>query len=128
MSVLPNSLRSVLRIWDRYIDYVGNKSDATGNCSTVTKDALSLLAEYEIFGARNGANQYEQNHQKQMAYYINGNSKVKYRHDATGTACIWWEASPFYSSVFAFCYVLANGTFGGGNGRYDYALSPAFKT
>lgn len=128
MAALPSDLRAVLRLWNRYVDYKGNSSDTDANCSTATIDALSLLAEFEIFGSRNNANQYEQNHQKQMAYYTAGNSKIKYKHDATGTVCYWWESSARYSAASNFCCVHRNGGAAYNASRYSCGLAPAFRT
>ena len=105
IAALPSELRAALRLWNRYIDDEGFWSDTDANCSTATVDAISLLAEFEIFGSRTKANQYEQYHQKQMAYYSAGNSKRKYKHNNTGTACNWWEASATYNSADSFCIV-----------------------
>ena len=55
---------------------------------TSTTDYLPLLAEFEIHGARTYANSAEQNYQQQYAYYQAGNSKVHYKHNATGTAAM----------------------------------------
>lgn len=44
---------------------------------TATTDYLFLLAEFEVFGSRSGANQYEQNSQAQYDYYKAGNSRVR---------------------------------------------------
>ncbi len=57
---------------------------------TSTTDYLPLLAEFEIHGARTYANSAEQNYQQQYAYYQAGNSKVHYKHNATGTAAFAW--------------------------------------
>lgn len=127
MAALPSDLRAVLRLWDRYVDFKGNSSKTDANCSTKTVDAISLLAEFEIFGARSYANQYEQNHQKQMAYYSAGNSKIKYKHNATSTACLWWEASANYNAANSFCYVNAGGSAFSDHSRYSRGLAPAFK-
>ena len=59
MAALPSDLRAVLRLWDRYVDFKGNSSNTDANCSTKTVDAISLLAEFEIFGTRTYANTYE---------------------------------------------------------------------
>lgn len=129
MAALPSDLRAVLRLWNRYIDYKGNQSNTDANCSTATVDALSLLAEFEIFGARSYANQYEQNHQKQMAYYANGNSAKKYKHNSTKTICIWWESSASSNAVNSFCII--NYEYGPAfsqQTRFSAGLAPAFKT
>lgn len=128
MAALPSDLRAALRLWNRYVDYKGNSSNASANCSTATVDALSLLAEFEIFGSRTYANQYEQNHQKQMAYYTTGNSKIKYKHNATRTACAWFEASAPYSNAHAFCAVGAQGSAFYSASKNSLGLAPAFKT
>ena len=86
MAALPNDFRSVLKLQHRYIDYKGNNSNQNSNCNTVTLDAISLLTEYEIFGTRTYANQYEWYYQNQMVYYANGNTSRKYRHNVTRTS------------------------------------------
>ena len=128
MAALPSDLRAVLRLWDRYVDFKGNLSNTDANCSTPTVDALSLLAEFEIFGSRTNANQYEKNHQKQIAYYTAGNSKIKYKHNDASTACYWWGASARSSNAHYFCDVSTDGSTSGISSRYSYGLAPAFKT
>ena len=128
MAALPSDLRAALRLWNRYVDYKGNSSNTDANCSTATVDAISLLAEFEIFGSRTYANQYEQNHQKQMAYYSAGNSKIKYKHNATGTACRWWEASAYYNGAYPFCNVNTGGGAHASNSPISCGLAPAFRT
>ena len=128
MAALPSDLRAALRLWNRYVDYKGNSSNTNANCSTATVDALSLLAEFEIFGSRTYANQYEQNHQKQMAYYSAGNSKIKHKHSDTGTACHWFEASAHYNNAYNFCRVNADGSASANYAHRSSGLSPAFRT
>jgi len=90
-------------------------------------DYLPLLAEQEIFGGnRTYSNQYEKNSQVQYAYYSAGNSKVKYRHSATGSTALWWERSPSYYNSNYFCYVNTNGNAYHTYARYSYGLAPAF--
>ena len=109
-----------------YTDNTGGGSD---NASYVTKttDYLPLLAEYEIFGTRSYANSAEKNYQAQYAYYSAGNSKVKYRHSATGSAAWWWERSPFYDYSGGFCCVNTDGTASCTDARYSYGVAPAFR-
>lgn len=128
MAALPSDLRAALRLWDRYIDDKGNSSNVDANCSTATVDALSLLAEFEVFGSRTYANEYEQNHQKQMAYYAAGNSTTKHKHNATRANCAWLESSAYYSNAARFCIVRSNGTAHSYQSPYSLGLAPAFKT
>lgn len=100
----------------------------TGNIElTATEDEVFLLAEYEVFGTRTYASSQEPAYLKQYAYYSAGNSKVKYRHNATPTAAAWWERSPGSGSSAIFCYVSTGGGAGSNTAGYSYGVSPAFK-
>ena len=126
MAALPSDFRSVLRLRTHYVDNNGNSSNIDANVTSVV-DAISLLSEFEVFGLRTYANQYEKNHQTQMAYYDNGNSQQKYRHSSQSSTATWWEASPIYNTSYTFCYV---GTGGGANtsgASTSCGLAPAFK-
>ena len=125
MAALPSDLRAVMKPITKYTDSVGNSSNVAGNV-TASVDYLPLLAEFEIFGTRSYANQYEQNSQVQYDYYKSGNSKVKYRHSSTGSTAIWWERSPYYSSYTAFCFVYTNGDANSGIASCSFGLAPAF--
>lgn len=108
MSCLPSDLRAVMKPVRKYTDNKGNKSDITTNV-TFSIDYLPLLSEFEIQGIRVYANKYEQNKQAQYAYYIAGNSKVKYQHSSASSAANWWCRSADYSSSSDFCRVSTNG-------------------
>ena len=97
-----------------------------GAC-TATEDEVFLLAEYEVFGSRTYASTQEPNYLKQYSYYSAGNSKVKYKHKATGTAAFWWERSPISGSSNSFCFVTETGSAGNGGAADVYGVSPAFK-
>jgi hypothetical protein len=125
MAALPSDFRPVLRLWDRYIDAKGNSSNVDANIQK-TVDAITLLAEFEVFGTRNYANQYEQNHQVQMTYYKNGNSKIRYKHSATSTAVLWWESSACYSYNNYFCRVNTDGSATSSGSGSSYGVAPAF--
>ena len=125
-SALPSELTSVIKTTSIYSDNTGGGYD-TASYVTATQDDLYLLAEFEIFGARTYANSAERNYQQQYAYYVAGNSKVKYRHDSTATAVYWWERSVYAESASVFCGVHSGGTAGiiGANGSLGLAV--AFK-
>ena len=93
----------------KYADAVGNSSNVAANVKAFT-DYLFLLAEFEVQGTRYYANQYEQNYQKQYAYYSSGNSRVMYRHNATGSTAWWWLRSAYYGNCNYFCYVNTDGS------------------
>ena len=108
MAALPSDLRAVMKSVTKYTDNTGNSSNVAANV-TASTDYLTLLAEFEVQGARTYANQYEQNSQLQYEYFKSGNSKVAYRHSATSTTAWWWLRSSNYDTSFAFCTVATNG-------------------
>ena len=95
----------------KYTDNTGNASNVAGNV-TATTDYLWLFAEFEVFGTRYIANEYEKNSQAQYAYFSAGNSRVAYRHSSTGTAVWWWLRSANYTSDTRFCSVYTGGGYG----------------
>ena len=126
MAALPADLRAVMKPITKYTDNKGNSSDVAANV-TSSLDYLPLLAEQEIFGGnRTYSNQYEKNSQVQYAYYSAGNSKVKYRHSATGSTAYWWERSPACYTSSNFCIVNANGGANYNSAGYSGGLAPAF--
>ena len=127
MAALPADFRRVLRLWTRYIDSVGNSSNSDANI-TATVDAITLLTEFEVYGTRKYANTYEKNHQKQMAYYSSGNTRVRYKHDATSTPIYWYMASPYSPDAIRFCMALDTGVSDYNPAARSLALYPAFKT
>lgn len=102
------------------------QGSGNGAC-TATQDEVFLLAEYEVFGSRIRASTQEQNYLKQYAYYAAGNSKVKYKHNATATAAYWWKRSPYSGSSDYFCNVSAKGSSSYYNAYGSDGVSPAFK-
>lgn len=125
MSCLPADLRAVMKPITKWTNNVGQSGDTEAKV-TATIDYLPLLAEFEIFGTRTYANSYEQNHQQQYAYFAAGNSRVKYRHSATGSTAFWWERSPGYTNLTVFCYVTTNGDAGNYRANRSYGVAPAF--
>ena len=125
MAALPSDLRAVMQPVTKYTDNTGNSSNSSGNV-TATTDYLFLLAEFEVFGTRSGANQYEQNSQAQYDYYKAGNSRVAYNHSAVSTAVWWWLRSPNYTSYNFFRYVYTDGNYSYSNAYYSAGVRPGF--
>lgn len=125
MAALPSDLRAVMQPVTKYTDNTGNSSNSSG-AVTATTDYLFLLAEFEVFGSRSGANQYEQNSQAQYDYYKAGNSRVAYNHSAVSTAVWWWLRSPYYSSGSSFRYVNTDGYDYNYNAYYSAGVRPGF--
>ena len=125
MAALPSDLLAVMKTVTKYTDNTGGGSNSSGNV-TATADYLFLLAEFEVFGTRYLANQYEQNSQKQYDYYKAGNSRVAYNHSAVSTAVWWWLRSAYYIGSSYFCDVSAGGSYGYNSAIYSAGLRPGF--
>lgn len=116
MAALPSDLRAVMQPVTKYTDNTGNASNSSGNVTTTT-DYLFDLSEFEVFGTRSYANQYEQNYQAQYDYYKAGNTKIANNHTAVTTAVWWGLRSPVYNYDNSFVIVWT-----GGYANYTFAL------
>ena len=128
MAALPNDMRNILKLWNRYIDYSGYYSNADANCSTPTIDAgISLLTEYEIFGQYSYCSSAEPNHQKQMKYYELGNNTQKCNYNYQNQAIYWWEASPSTTISSFGCAAPSSNSQDKKTAYYSLGLAPIFK-
>ena len=125
MAALPSDLLAVMKTVTKYTDNTGGGSNSSGNV-TATADYLFLLAEFEVFGTRYWANQYEQNSQKQYDYYKAGNSRVAYNHSAVSTAVWWWLRSAGFNTSYSFCDVYTDGSYNYYTANYSAGLRPGF--
>ena len=125
MAALPSDLLAVMKTVTKYTDNTGGGSNSSGNV-TATADYLFLLAEFEVFGTRYWANQYEQNSQKQYDYYKAGNSRVAYNHSAVSTAVWWWLRSAYYGYSYLFCDVVTVGSYTINSADSSAGLRPGF--
>lgn len=121
-SACSAGLRAVIKPVTIYSDNVGGGSNTASNV-TASSEEFYLPAEFEVHGARTYANSAEKNYQTQLAYYKAGNSKVKYKHNATGTAANVWCRSAYCNNSTYFCVVLSSG--GAYNGNADFSLGVA---
>ena len=126
LAALPKAWQNIIAACTKYSDNTGGGSN-TASYVTATSDKIWLLSEMEVQGTRSYANSAEANYQKQYDYYRNGNSKVKYQHTATTSACNWWLRSVYASYTDYFCYVNTDGS-----ANYHYAcisrgFAPGFK-
>lgn len=126
LAALPKAWQNIIAACTKYSDNTGGGSN-TASYVTATSDKIWLLSEMEVQGTRSYANSAEANYQKQYDYYRNGNSKVKYQHTATTSACYWWLRSVRAGFTGNFCSVGA-----GGSANYIHAyrsdgFAPGFK-
>ena len=125
LAALPADLRAVMKPITKYSDNTGGGNN-TASYVTSTTDYLPLLAEFEIHGARTYANSAEQNYQQQYAYYQAGNSKVHYKHNATGTAASAWCRSVYAGNTSSFCRLDSNGSPHDYYAYTSWAVAPGF--
>ena len=125
LTAMPTAWQNVIAACTKYSDNTGGGSD-TASYVTATSDKIWLLSEFEVQGTRSDANSAEQNYQKQYDYYKNGNSKVKYKHNATTSACLWWLRSVRASRNDSFCTVYTGGSAGYSTARYSRGFTPGF--
>lgn len=109
LAALPKAWQNIIAACTKYSDNTGGGSN-TASYVTATSDKIWLLSEMEVQGTRSYANSAEANYQKQYDYYRNGNSKVKYQHTATTSACSWWLRSVHGSYTGNFCSVNMDGS------------------
>lgn len=126
LAALPKAWQNIIAACTKYSDNTGGGSN-TASYVTATSDKIWLLSEMEVQGTRSYANSAEANYQKQYDYYRNGNSKVKYQHTATTSACSWWLRSVYASAANGFCYVFTGGSAGNVYACYSFGFAPGFK-
>lgn len=126
LAALPKAWQNIIAACTKYSDNTGGGSN-TASYVTATSDKIWLLSEMEVQGTRSYANSAEANYQKQYDYYRNGNSKVKYQHTATTSACNWWLRSVYASAANLFCYVYTGGSATGTGAYRSHGFAPGFK-
>ena len=127
LAALPSDLRAVMKGTTKYTDNTGGGSD-NASYVTSTTDYLFLLAEFEVWGTRYGANSAEQNYQKQYDYFKAGNSRVAYNHSNTASAVWWWLRSPYYNYSFNFRAVYTGGGYSSSYAYYSAGVRAGFST
>lgn len=126
LAAMPTAWQNVIAACTKYSDNTGGGSN-TASYVTTTSDKIWLLSEFEVQGTRSYANSAEQNYQKQYDYYKNGNSKVKYKHNATTTACYWWLRSVNATITNSFCGVTTGGSAYYSSAYTSIGFAPGFK-
>ena len=125
LAALPADLRAVMQSVNKYTDNTGHSSNSSG-AVTVTEDFLFLLAEFELYGSRTYANQYERNSQQQYDYFKAGNPKTFGKHNATGTVVWAWSRSPNYNNNNNFVIFNTDGTANNNNANNSGGLFAGF--
>ena len=123
--IRQKSTETLSQFRDRLQAALKDASNSSGNVTTTT-DYLFDLSEFEVFGTRSYANQYEQNYQAQYDYYKAGNTKIANNHTAVTTAVWWGLRSPYYYTNYTFVIVWADGDNTNGSADNAGGLRPGF--
>ncbi len=130
LAALPYDLRAIMKSVIKYTDNTGGGA-CLASYVTATTDYLWLLSEFELHGICVRTNSTEQNYQAQYDYYKAGNSKVKYKHNATKEIASWWCRSPTahptaFSNVRATNSNDSNNSAGFNSPNRSYGIAPCF--
>lgn len=125
IAAIPAALRAVLKSVTKYTDNTGGGNPSANNV-TATTDYFFLLSELEVFGSISRANPNEASKQAQYAYYSAGNSKIKYKHNGTAAAAIWWLRSLSTTTSNVFVDVTTGGTVDINIAYYSLGFAPGF--
>lgn len=126
LAAMPTAWQNIIAACTKYSDNTGGGSN-NASYVTATSDKIWLLSEMEVQGTRSYANSAEANYQKQYDYYRNGNSKVKYQHTATTSACYWWLRSVNAGHTNYCCRVGTGGSANSGSAYLSGGFAPGFK-
>ena len=126
LEALPEDWQNIIADCTKYSDNTGGGND-TSSYVTSTQDKIWLLSEYETQTTRYYANSAEHNYQNRYDYYKNGNSRVKYKHNANTTACSWWLRSVSCSNNNAFCIMATSGAASNNLSNWSNGFAPGFK-
>ena len=94
----------------------------------LTSDIFFIPSEYEIFGSISISDDSEAVNQAQYDYFRNGASTIRYKHNDTSTAAIWWTRSPTPTSSNStnFCAINTAGRSYSRTGNYSQGVVPCF--
>ena len=122
-NALPADLQAVLRTRTIYTDNVGSDPENTHDY-TATTDTVYIPSEFEVHGKRAYSNFSEYYAQRQLEYYKNGASKMRYKSSNTSTYAYWWCRSPYYGTKYSFCNVGYQGDLDRQYANNGYGFAP----
>lgn len=120
---LPDDIASLVKSRDIKISQ-GNKSTSLQTAS----DKIWLPREYEIFGATtySAGTEHTSGNAEQFGIFATAGNRIK-TAGKNGSACAWWECSPYVSSAARFCAVVASGSANSGDASSSYGVLPCFQ-
>ena len=126
LAAMSSEWQAVVTPCTKFTDNVGGNPLAESSV-TATADKVFLLSQYEIMGAVSQyINPAEPVAQRQYDYYANGNSKIKYKSNATSTTATWWTRSARNGGTNGFRQITEDGSSNSANGDKSNGFAPAF--
>lgn len=126
-AAFPSELQAVIKTSTIYTDSKGASAGSVEANVTATQDDVYLLSECEIENSYTHSNSYERNKQQRYAYYVNGNSAIKYSYNSTGTTCYYCTRSDAVGTSNQFVFVYPNGDTNVMPGNVCGGVAPVFR-
>ena len=134
LSSIDSAWTDVMADVTKYTDNTGGTSGAEANV-TATTGKLFIPSYYEVSGistantssgVKTCTNTFEVAKQAQYDYYKNGASPLRYKHNATSTACTWWLRSPSILGTQGYLRYNSSGVGGGTVANTSFGVVPCF--
>ena len=120
---IDSSWTNVMAYATKYTDNVGNKSTAASSV-TATSDKLFIPSYYEVQGDVLNSNPEEANKQQQYDYFKL--QKIRFKHNATSTTCVWWTRSAAARNSTNYKSISTSGGDYGNRANYSVGVVPCF--
>ena len=124
-AAMPSAWQDVIAPCTKYTDNTGG-NPLVPQAVTATADRIWLASQFELRGATGYINTAEGEAQTEYEYFANGNSAIKYAHNATATAINWWTRSPRDGNNNGFRRVTDTGGTGGAAANTSQGFAPCF--
>lgn len=126
-NALPSEWKSVISTttkWSNKDDYMSDKG------MEALTETIFIPSQYEVFGVKGQFAERLETNQVQYAYYANGNSKQKCKHNDTSVLDQWWlRTTATYPSGYMgpFCTVKTDGAEWLASAADSHGFAPAFR-
>ena len=102
-NAIPASLRGIFK------QFKTRAANGSGSSAVESTDYFALPSEKEVFGSITYSNSSAESQNTQFQYYKTASNRIK-KLGINGSACGWWERSPYSGSSAHFCRVHGDGT------------------
>ena len=114
-NAIPSALRPIFK------QFKTTAANGSGSSKVESTDYFALFSEKEIFGSTSYADSSAESSNSQLDYYKTASNRVK---KVNGSACAWWERSPYSGVSYYFCIVYSDGTANWNSAGSTIGLAP----